>query len=151
MKRASCAVSVSLRGMRKLTGVLIGLVLLAIACKEQLPAGHLDREPWIVVDVTHSSIQLGRNGEYRQIELCGIELAPGATDQVRSLLEERNNLVRANFVSNKLAEVWIEYEEDWELLNGLIAYKQLGTTRDDGCPNQVGIDAAGRFHQNVEE
>ena len=129
-----------------------GLTLLAIAsCKEQLPAGYLDHDPWIVVEVTQSGIRLGRNGEYRNIRLCGIDLHQDSLPEVRSLLAERDNLVRANFVSDELAEVWIRYNEDWELLNGLIAYKDLGTTRDDGCPNQVGIDAAGRFHQNISD
>ena len=127
------------------------MVLAIASCKEQLPAGYLDHEPWIVTQVSQDGIQLGRNGEYRNIRLCGIELAPSATAEVRSLLEERENLVRANFVGDDLAEIWIEYEEDWELLNGLIAYKQLGETRDDGCPNQTGIDAAGQFHQNISD
>lgn len=137
--------------MTKLVGLLIGLTLLKFACTEQLPAGYLDQEPWIVVDVTQNSIKLGRNGEYRETRLCGVELTPGVTVEVRLLLQEQNNLVKANFVSNELAEIWIEYGEDWELLNGLIAYRQWGKTRNDNCPNQIGIDAAGLFHQNISD
>lgn len=133
--------------------LLVALTVLCVCCQESAPYGSVDPKPWAAVEVTQNNIKLRRYEEYQEVKLCGVELAPTAPDKVRSLLDEREGFVWVDFVSDEVAEIWIEYgaNQDLELLNGLIVYLGLGKAKNDQCPNQTAIDGAERLPKTEVE
>ena len=102
-------------------------------------------ESWTVEEVIDgTTLNATQDGKTRQLQLCGIEIAPGKEQQsvtyLQQLIQESNNRVAVTTIKqnkNKwLSEVFVSLGEGEELASGLLVMKGLAiVSQPSDCPN----------------
>jgi endonuclease YncB( thermonuclease family) len=127
-------------------GVAITVLGVAAAAAVYRPQPNIPlSETWTVTEVIDgTTLNATQDGKTQQLQLCGIETAPGkeqkAVTYLQQLMDESNNQVAAVVVNRNqdkwLSEVFVSLGEDEELASGLLIMKGLAfVSQATDCPN----------------